>query len=337
MAVNLGSSALAAAYVGGNAVSKMYVGSTEVYSAGGGGPTVPGAPTITYTGFTDTRWHSTTTWGSQHSGGNLIYHYSLTAPPSDGGSAITGYRLYYDGNSGSSAPYQSLASSTTTFDVYDSQYANMNVRAVNAIGASGPSNVLYSGPPVSRIYQREYITATGGRNWGLRPWPTTDQVGLPTTVSIYSGHYLSPTLVSGPIDLFGVDGYIGDVYSYFVANADVTPYHLRYSNTYGEQVSSFADTQQFNMQYPTGAPTISFTKNGTTPVYTITLSGSHTNGDAGFGGYWQMIVNGLGFGHLDRNTLTGDLPSSWTGKSIYVYLFNAGGLAGPHSNTVTIP
>ncbi len=119
MAVKLGSQAVT-----------LYLGAVEVASPGGAfldglqvfpaGPTVPGAPTITFATYSD---------------GEGLTNIQFSAPESDGGSAITSYVFYVD----DVAEEPDSVTGTNAQYYADKTGVVLEVAAVNAIG-EGPKS-----------------------------------------------------------------------------------------------------------------------------------------------------------------------------------------------------
>jgi len=117
MSIKLGTTT-ASLYLGSTPVA-AYLGAEEVYSA----VTVPGAPTVIY---------------SLQDGMNGFTELSFAAPASDGGSAITGYKIYFDGVE--TAPDSEAAPGVLVLFT-DQFFAGQQVQvsAVNAVG-EGPKS-----------------------------------------------------------------------------------------------------------------------------------------------------------------------------------------------------
>lgn len=131
-------------------------GGSVAVAGGGAGPTptVPGAPTLDSLTQGDAKLTVNFTAGS------------------DGGSAITNYAYSLDGGNN-----WTLANVTASpFDITDltnNTIYYVMIRAVNAIGDSAASNMLYSAPaiagvPTPNFYRNNVLTGVSGQ---LRVWP----------------------------------------------------------------------------------------------------------------------------------------------------------------------
>lgn len=93
------------------------------------GPSRPGAPTITASVYTGGNGRITTTW---------------TAPASNGGSSITAYRVFYNGQSASSV--QAAGTATSAYFEPDPEPSGgevVRVAAVNVVG-EGPKSAPFT-------------------------------------------------------------------------------------------------------------------------------------------------------------------------------------------------
>jgi hypothetical protein len=108
--------------LGADEVAAVYLGTQEVWSAVE--PTVPAAPTINYAEFYPIS-PPTTEVG--------------VFPPSDGGSAITGYKLYFNGVE--KTPDDSFDTGTFLGFIFNEELTgqSLEVSAVNAVG-EGPKS-----------------------------------------------------------------------------------------------------------------------------------------------------------------------------------------------------
>jgi hypothetical protein len=113
MAIKLGSGSITLRLGDATYPTKAYLGDTLVAA------TVPGAPTITSAAY------------SSAGAGNTAIIY--TAPSDNGGSAITGYKFYFDGV----LTEPTSITSSANFQAQDFAGAVAEVSAVNAVG-EGP-------------------------------------------------------------------------------------------------------------------------------------------------------------------------------------------------------
>jgi hypothetical protein len=138
-------------------------------------PTVPGAPTVTATG------------------GNGVVHLVWNAP-SDGGSAITNYKVYRGTSSGTETLLTTLGT-TTSFD--DTAVSNgttyyYKISAVNSVG-EGSSSTEVSATPVSAASVVTHITSLNGHGQiGALTWTSWADVN----VADQSGHPVSGVTVT---------------------------------------------------------------------------------------------------------------------------------------------
>lgn len=123
--------------------------------------------------------------------GNKSVALSWSAPSSDGGSAITNYRIYSGTTSGATTYIAATGGTNTTFTV--NSLANgvetfFNVTAVNAVG-EGPSSLEASAVPAGVPYPPTGISATRGNQSASLAWVApADTGGVPiTTYHIYRG------------------------------------------------------------------------------------------------------------------------------------------------------
>ncbi len=118
----------------------------------GGPPTAPGAPVLSATA------------------GNATVHLSWTAP-SDGGSAITSYKVYRGTTSGGETLLTTLGNVTSYDDnaVTNGVTYYYEVRAVNGIGEGAPSNEVSATPQAATAPGApQNLTATGVKHNGVR-------------------------------------------------------------------------------------------------------------------------------------------------------------------------
>jgi hypothetical protein len=103
--------------LGSGEVAAVYLGSQEVWSSA----TVPGAPTVTFAVADDAQAITFLNWA---------------IPASDGGSAITGYKFYFDGSEQMPSGEPEEAEEGVLSVFFDASYLGQNVEisAVNAVG-----------------------------------------------------------------------------------------------------------------------------------------------------------------------------------------------------------
>jgi len=103
--------------LGAGEVAAVYLGSQEVWSAA----TVPGAPTVTFAVADDDSSITLLNW---------------TPPADNGGSAITGYKFYFDGLQQMPPGEPEEGGEGGLFLLFDASYLGQNVEisAVNAVG-----------------------------------------------------------------------------------------------------------------------------------------------------------------------------------------------------------
>jgi fibronectin type 3 domain-containing protein len=145
LSIKLGTTDPADFKLGTTAVAKMYIGATEVYAAGGG-PTAPGVPQS----LSATR-------------GNTQIALSWSAPSSDGGSALSGYKIYQstdNSNFGSPIATQTATSLTVTSLTNGTTYY-YKVLAYNAIG-DGSLTASVNGVPATTPGVPQSLSATKG-------------------------------------------------------------------------------------------------------------------------------------------------------------------------------
>jgi len=241
--------------------------------ASGGGLTVPDAPTVAFVNTTQSQFTSTW-WTTGHVNGPYqqawpvyTHHYSIT-PGSNGGSAVTEYKTYYDLNAVS-------AGTSTTFSVYThtnaNQPYNIVVRAVNAVGTSAASNTLNGLAPFDYC---ERAKTDGGSNWNIDLSPITHRR---YSVPVYYTVYLEDgtTIVAGPTQIYEPVSGAWSGYTYSVPKSNDTVYRAKLSNatgpfSYSNNIQNIQTFEAFNLT-TASAPTLSSSGaySGTTTTTTV--------------------------------------------------------------------
>jgi Fibronectin type III domain len=151
------------------------IGNFKFATCGGGGPTVPGAPTLS------------------GSAGNAVVHLTWTAP-SDGGSPITHYVVYRGTTSGSETLLTTLGNVTSFNDttVTNGTTYFYKVSAQNAVGEGAQSNEVSATPSAGATVPSapQNLTAAPARGKGVQlNWsPPASNGGSPITAyNIYRG------------------------------------------------------------------------------------------------------------------------------------------------------
>jgi aqualysin 1 len=194
-----------------NVVTSAGTGSPNrlLYVAAPTGPSAPGASTLSATA------------------GNAVVNLSWNTP-SDGGSAITGYKIYR----GTSAGGTSLYASVGVQNVYaDSGVTNGTtyfylVRAVNSVGDGAPSNEVSATPqPPATVPGAPALTGTANSGWVQVQWTTPADGGSPITKYIIeraSGGAVLTRETEGSVNSMLDDGLTNGVtYTYRVAAVNV--------------------------------------------------------------------------------------------------------------------
>lgn len=184
MSIKLGTTDPADFKLGTTDVAKLYIGTTEVYSAGGGA-TAPGVPQS----LSATR-------------GNAQIALSWSAPSSDGGSALSGYKIYQstdNSNFGSPIATQTATSLTVTSLTNGTTYY-YKVLAYNAIG-DGSLTASVNGVPATTPGVPQSLAPTAGNAQVALSWsaPSSDGGEAVTGYKVYqSTDDASFTLVASP-------------------------------------------------------------------------------------------------------------------------------------------
>jgi len=113
------------------------------------------------------------------------------APSSDGGSAITGYKVWRGPNAGSIAPIANVSAGTLTYNdtaVTNGQTYVYAVQAVNSVGTSPASNVATANP-ASIPGAPQNLTAAGNKGYVIVTWqaPSSDGGSAITGYKIWRG------------------------------------------------------------------------------------------------------------------------------------------------------
>jgi predicted phage tail protein len=122
--------------------------------------------------------------------GNTQVVLTWTAPASDGGSAITGYRVYQGMTSGSEVLLATLAVvfTYTSTGLTNGQIYYFQVSAANAVG-EGPRAAEVSSTPATAPSEPQTLTATAGASQVLLTWaaPASDGGSVITGYNVYQG------------------------------------------------------------------------------------------------------------------------------------------------------
>jgi fibronectin type 3 domain-containing protein len=125
-------------------------------------------------------------------GGTVVVHLSWSAPSSNGGSAITGYKIYRGTVSGSEAPLTSVGPTTTYSDnaVVNGTTYFYKVTAINGVGEGPQSNEASAGPVVTTVPTAPVgLSASGGSSVINLSWsaPSSNGGSAITGYRIYRG------------------------------------------------------------------------------------------------------------------------------------------------------
>jgi fibronectin type 3 domain-containing protein len=212
--------------------------------------------------------------------------------PADGGSAITGYRLYRGTVSGSLSLYQSLpvTNSYTDTAVTNGTTYYYQVSAVNAIGEGTRSSQRSATPAAPATAPGvPALTATAGNAQVALSWTTPANGGSPITgYKVYRG------TVSGSLSLYQTLGVVSGYTDTAVTNGTTYYYQVSAVNAVGEGSRS--------------------SERSATPTAPVTVPGQPTltatagNGQVGLG--WTTPANGgspITSYRLYRGTTSGSL------------------------------
>ena len=240
--------------------------SNELVGAPSAPATVPGAPSL-----------------NSATGGNASVALAWSAPGSNGGSAITGYRVYR----GTSAGGETLLASLGLVTGYtDATAVNgvtyfYKVSAVNAIGEGGLSNERSATPsaPLTVPGAPTLNSATGGNNSVSLGWSAGANGG-----SAITGYKVYRGTVSGGETLLATLGVVTGYTDATAVNGVIYFYKLSAVNAVGEGTLSneMSATPSAPLTVP-GAPTLSSATGGNNSVSLGWSAGS--NGGSAITGY----------------------------------------------------
>jgi Fibronectin type III domain len=176
---------------------------TVAAPSGGPAPTVPGAPT-----------------GVQGSAGDGSVSLSWTAPSSDGGSAITGYRItpYVGASAQTAVTTTGSATSRTITGLTNGTAYTFKVAATNSVGTGADSSASAAITPAAAVSGNPIQVENsqpGDPNWGdfAEPPDPTGISGYGSRISVNHGQsidfYVTTTASSVTIDVFRMGWYGG--------------------------------------------------------------------------------------------------------------------------------
>ena len=278
--------------------------------------TLPGAPT-----------------GLAAAPGNTQVALSWTAPPSNGGSAITSYNVYEGTSSGGETLLQSTGSSATTFTATGltngTQYY-FDVTAVNGVG-EGPVSTEASATPATVPVAPTALTATASDTQVALTWTApTNNGGEPvTSYNIYQG-----TSSGGETLLQNTASTATTFTSTGLTNGTTYYFKVTAVNSVGESLSS--NEVSATPAVVPGAPTTLTATAGNAQVALVWGAPTNSGGDPVIG---YQIYQGTSPGGETLLTSTSTTTAAYTSTGLsngttYYFVVSAITLAGegPFSN-----
>ncbi|HKD94095.1 MAG TPA: fibronectin type III domain-containing protein [Gaiellaceae bacterium] len=268
------------------------VGSNEMSATPSQPATAPSAPTLNSATAANTT--VTLAWG---------------APSNNGGSAVTGYRVYRGTSSGGETLVTTLGNITSWTDtgLGNGTTYYYKVSAVNSVGESVASNEMSATPsqPATVPSAPSLTSATGGNATAVLSWSAPSNNGG----SAVTGYRIYRSTSSGTESLLTTLGNVTSWTDTGVANGTTYYYKVSALNSVGESAASneLSATPTAPLTAP-GAPTLNSASAGNATV-SLAWSAPSNNGGSAITGY--RVYRGTSSGGESLLTTLGNV-TGWT-------------------------